>query len=149
MTTPTRRRLRVESVTLNLHALGTQPALHLGLDLLELVFRSGLEAHHQHRLRIRSTNEAPSVTVKNAYTIDSEDVVLRPKILLRFVDDPEFLVVRTIDTNLGRRDKAWNVGQQIANAFPRFGDDVEQARRAIQRVVEAVESFGEEHVTRH
>src|SRR5438874_10936331 len=103
MTTPMRRRLRVDGITSNLDAFGAHPVLHLSLDLLELLPGPRLEPHHQDRLGIRRADQSPSVAVKHAHTINRDDFVFHAEISFRFLHNREFPVVRTIDTNLGRR----------------------------------------------
>src|SRR3954469_5187021 len=149
MTTPVKSRLRVESVTSDLDALGAQPSLHLELNLVELWLGSRLESHDQNRLSIGCANEAPAISEQDAHAVYREYVVLRGEVFLRLFDDAEFLVVRTIDANLRRRDEARDIAEEIAYALARIGDDPEQTRRAVKRIVEAVEAFREKHVARH
>src|SRR5438552_1636361 len=149
MATPTRRRLRVEGITSNLHALRAEPALHLGLDLLELLFCSRLEAHDKNGLSVGCPDQSPSVPEEHAQASDGNDLILAAEVLLGLSDDAEFLGISALDPDRRRRDESRNVGQRLANGFAGVGDDVKQSRRSVKRIVESVESFGEEHVPRH
>src|ERR1700681_47240 len=100
MTTPTRRRRRC--ITSNLYAFRAEPALHLGLDPVELVLCARFEAHHYHRLGVGGANEPPAITKEHANSIDGYDLVLCAEVLLRLLDDSELLVIRTINSYLGR-----------------------------------------------
>src|ERR1700682_4145200 len=119
MTTPTRRRLRVEGITSNLYAFGAEPTLHLGLNLLQLLLRSRLEPHHEHGLSVRRPDEPPAIPEKDSGSVHGNDLVFGTEVFRGLFDNAELLVVGTIDADLGRGNEPWNVGQQIPNALPR------------------------------
>src|SRR5215210_5243003 len=147
MTTPMRRRLR--GITSNLNALRSEPALHLRLNLLELLVRARFEAHDEDGLGVRCADESPAIAEQNTYAVDSYHLVFAREIILRLFHDPELLVIRAFDPDLRRGNKARHVSEQLADCFSGVGQDVEEARSPVKRVVEAIKSFGEEHVARH
>src|SRR5438105_14855394 len=105
MTTPTRRRLRVDGVTSNLHAFGAQPAMHLRLDIFQLHSCSCLESHYRYGLCVRGANQSPAIAEENADSIDGDHVVPGGKVFPGLFDDRELPVVGAIDANLRRRDE--------------------------------------------
>src|SRR5688572_29169407 len=115
MTTPIRRRRR--DITSNLDAFRAEPALHLGLNLPELLLGAGLKAHHEDGLGIRCADQSPAVAEKDADTVDSNHLVFGAEVFGRLFDDSELLVVRALNPNLRRGDEARDVGQQFANGF--------------------------------
>src|SRR5438105_11170158 len=118
MATPTRRRLRGGSITSNLDALRAQPALHLRLDGVETLFGSCLEPHHDHGLGVRGANKSPAVAEEDAHTIDGDHLVPGGKVPGRLRDDSEFFGIWAIHANLGSRNEAGHIGEQLADAFP-------------------------------
>src|SRR3954471_2410977 len=141
MTTPAKSRLRVVAVTSDLHALGAQPVFHFRLNLVQLLLCPRLEPGYQDRLGVRCADETPPVAEQHAHAVDRDDFVFGCEIFLSLFDDAELLVVRAIDPNLGGRDEAWNVGEELAHALAGVGDDAKQARSAVQGVVESVKSL--------
>src|SRR6266699_3563163 len=149
MTTPMRRRLRVEGITSNLYAPGAEPTLHLGLNSLQLLFRSCLEAHDEHGLSVRRSDEPPAIAEEDSSAVDRDDFVFGAEVFRGFFDNAELLVVGTVNPDFRGRNEAGNVSQQIPHAFPRIGHDAKQPRRSVERVVESIKSLGEEHVPGH
>src|SRR5256885_15731676 len=64
MTTPRRRRRR--RITSNLNAFRAEPALHLRLNLVELILRAHPETHYQHRSGVRSADQSPTIAKEHA-----------------------------------------------------------------------------------
>src|SRR4030081_3098339 len=100
MRTPTRRRPR--GIISNLDAPGPEPALHLGLNPLELLSCTSLEAHHEHGPGVGCPDQSPSFPEQHADPIDRNHFIPRAEVLPGFVHDAEFPVVWTIDADLGR-----------------------------------------------
>src|SRR5712671_2174009 len=128
MTTPTRRRLRLVGVTSNLDAFGAQPALHLRLNLLQLLAGSGFESHHDHRLGVRRADQSPPVAEKDANAVNGQDLILRTKVFLRLFDNPELFVIWTIDADFRRRNETRHIGEQLPNALAGVGDNAKETR---------------------
>src|SRR6266481_6451920 len=149
MTTPMRRRLRVEGITSNLDAPGAEPTLHLGLNPLQLLFRSRLEPHDEHGLSVRCSDEPPAIAEEDSSAVDGDDFVFGAEVFRGFLDNAELLVVGAFDPDFGGGNEAGNVSQQIPDAFPRICDDAKQPRRSVERVIESIKSLGEEHVPGH
>src|SRR5450759_5681416 len=149
MTTPTRRRLRVECITSNLYALGAKPALHLGLNLLQLLIRSRFEAHHEYRLSVRRADQSPPIAKEDAHAVHRDHLVPGAEVFAGLPDNAELPVVGAIDADLWCGDEARHVGQQVPNGLPGVGNDAKQPRRAVQGVIESVIALGEEHVPGH
>src|SRR5205814_5154380 len=149
MTTPMRRRLRVDGITSNLHAFRAQPTLHLRLNGVESLFGAGLESHHDYGLGVRCADQSPAIAENDASAVNGDDLVAAGEVFRSLLDDTELPVVRAIDANLGSGDEAGHVGKELANSLPRRGDDLKQTRRSIQGIVKAVKTLREEHVTRH
>src|SRR5436190_1856728 len=131
------------------HALRTQPAFHLALDCRETLRRRRLVAGDKHWLRVRGANQSPAVAEQHAYAVHVNDIVLRAKMRDRFINDSELPLLRDFDTYLGCGYEVRNVREQLANRLPGIGQDAQQTRGAVQRVIVAVEAFTEEHVPRH
>src|ERR1700687_2245479 len=121
MTTPTRRRRR--GITSNLNALRAEPALHLRLNLLEILRCASLEPHDEHRPGVGSADQPPPIAEEHTNSIDCDDLMPGAEVPLCLLDDSEFLVVCTIDSDLGRGYKPWHIGQKIADALSRICDD--------------------------
>src|SRR4051812_29785823 len=95
------------------HALFAKPALELGPYRVELSFRPGFISRHDHRLRIRRPDQPPPVAEEDAHAVDVDDVVLRPEMLHRLVDEPELLLLVDLDANLGRRHEFRHVRKRL------------------------------------
>src|SRR5256714_1717710 len=149
MTTPMRRRLRVDGITSSLHAFRAQPTLHFRLNGVESIFCARLESHHDHGLGVRCADQSPAIAENDASAIDGDDLVAAGEVFGSFLDDTELSVVWAIDANLGSGDEARHVGKELANSLPRRGDDLKQTCCSIQGIVKAVKTLREEHVTRH
>ena len=54
---------------------GFQHLLHFGLILLQQMLVGGFEAHHQHRLRVGSAQQAPAFGKKHAHAVDVHGLV--------------------------------------------------------------------------
>src|SRR6478672_7038757 len=133
----------------NLYPVLAQPAFHLRADFLEMLAGARLEAHHQYRLSIGCANQSPAVAEQYSHAVDVDHLVLRRKIFCRLRDDAELLVVRTWNSQLGRRDEARNICEHFVNTNSGISDDSQQARGAVECVVESVVTFRKEHVTGH
>src|SRR6202140_4566058 len=140
MTTPTRRRLRVDGITSNPYALGAEPTLHLGLNLLQLLLRSRLEPHDEHGLSVRRPDETPAIAEEDSGSVHGNDLVFGAEVFRCFLDNAELLVVGAVDPDLRSGNEARNVGQQAPNPFPRVGHDAQQPRRAVEPVMQSIES---------
>src|SRR6266550_2843879 len=149
MTTPMRRRLRVKGITSNLYAPGAEPTLHLGLNPLQLLFRSRLEPHDEHGLSVRRSDEPPAIAEEDSSAVDGYDFVFGAEVFRGFFDNPELLVVGTVHPDFRGGNEPGNVSQQVPHTFPRIGDDAKQPRRSVKRVIESIKSLGEEHVPGH
>ena len=75
--------------------------------------------------------------------------MLRAEVLDRPVDDTELALFRYLDANLRRGHEIRDIAEQLAHRLSRIGEDAQQARGAVQRVVVAVETLAKEHVARH
>src|SRR5690242_5673371 len=73
----------------------------------------------------------------------------RAKMLDGLVDQPELPLLGNLDANLGCRDEIWHVREELPHCLSRIGENAQQPRRAVERVVVAVKALAEEHVSRH
>src|SRR2546423_1277996 len=144
MTTPRRRRRR--RITSNLNAFRAEPALHLRLNLVELLLRARLETHYQHRSSVRSADQSPTIAEEHANSIDGDDLIPCAEVLFGFVDDTEFLVIGTINPYLGRGYEPRDVCQKLANTLSRIRNDAQEPGRSVKSVVEPVKALRKEHV---
>src|SRR5687767_2359081 len=136
-------------VTSDGHALLPQPPFHLRLDLRETGLRAGFEAGDEDRLGVGRPDESPAVTEEHAHAVDVDDVVSTPEIRHRALDDAELDVVATVHANLRRADELRYVGEKLPDGAPGIGDDSQQPRRAVERIIVPVITVGEEHVAGH
>src|SRR5260221_342137 len=114
-----------------------------------MLLRLRLEAHHENRLRVGSAYQSPSVAEQHADTVNVDDLVLCREIFRRLGDDGELCFVRAWDTQLWCGDKLRDVSKHLVNADSTIGNDFQQARSAVERVVETIVAFGKEHVSGH
>ena len=150
---PRRRpmRSRRRGVISDRHALlrGASPSIS-DSDLLELLLGARLEAHHEERAACSTRGSGPSRRRTGpGRRRQSMTLYFAPKCFFASSTMPNFRSSGQSTRISGVETKSRNVGQHLADALPGVGDDSKQPRRAVHRVVEAVETFCEEHVTRH
>src|SRR5947208_2619206 len=136
-------------VTSDGHALPAEPAFHLGADLGQACLGACLEAGDEDGLRVGGADQSPPVAEQHANSIDVDDVVAAAEVRDRLLHERELDVVAAVDANLRRAHELGHVGEQLVHGPAGIGDDLQQPRRAIECVVEAVVAVGEEHVARH
>src|SRR5512133_2489393 len=139
-------------------ATGLRPQLalqlvHLGadelLDLDEPRLRLGLEAEHQDGLRVGGAHEPPPVGEDHADAVHRHRLVALREELLGAPDQLELLVLGAVDAQLGRAEGLRHVREQ--GRHPRVGprQQLQQAPRRVDAVVEAEPAVAEEDVTAH
>ncbi|HMO10907.1 MAG TPA: FAD-dependent oxidoreductase, partial [Actinotalea sp.] len=72
-----------------------------------------------------------------------------PDVLAHALDHVELRLVGDVDPDLGRGEGGGYVGEQLAQPAAALGDDLDQAQRRVDAVVEAEPAVGEEDVTAH
>src|SRR5688500_3224542 len=130
-------------ITSDRDSLRAQPGLHHSADLREPAGCAGLETQDEHRLRVGCADEAPPSAEEHTNPVDVDDVVRRPEMGHRALDDAELDLVGAIDANLRGRDELRNVGQQFGDALPRVGNDSQQPSGTIHRVIRSEEHTSE------
>lgn len=73
-------------------------------DLVKMCLRVGLAAKDEDRLRIRGANQAPAILEFYTSPVDRIHFVVGCKSLRDALYYIEFLIVRAIDADLGRRE---------------------------------------------
>src|SRR5438067_2692431 len=116
------RRVLIKS---DLYALLPKPSLHFPLDLREVRGGSRLEAHHYHRLRVRCTDQSPTIGKLHPHAIHRYHLVADTEMLYCALYDSELDVVGTFDTYLGSGDEPRHVGKKLFETLSGVGDDLE------------------------
>src|SRR5690349_9176546 len=145
---------RLRSMRRRLHAGvrldGTQRRHAVGLDARERLVRGALEAQHEHRRRVRRAHEAEAVVVLDAHAVDRDDLARAGelRLLLQPRDDRRRLSFGAADVELGSREARRQRVEDRARVGTR-AHDLEQPRRRVRAVVEAVPALAEEDVAAH
>src|SRR5216684_3690037 len=143
-----RRRPPPERLTQS-RRVGCQPAFDLRAVHGERFLTRRLEAHDEHRLRIRGTQQPPSFREGDAHAVERKDRILRGEILGGALDDVELLLVRAVNAQLGRGVRLRQIGQELGQWAALARDVGEQPRGGEEGVVESVPVAAEEHVAAH
>src|SRR5690348_16252872 len=84
------------ALTLDRDPLGAEPSLELLADGAQPLGGSRLEAHHEHRLRIRRAEQPPSIAEAHTRAVDIHHLVLRLEVPHRVVDHLEHDLLRDV-----------------------------------------------------
>src|SRR5215471_13604574 len=79
------------------NALRAQPPFHLALNRRQPFGVQRFIARDDHRLGIRRTDEPPAVAEQYADAVDVDDVMTRPEVFHRALDEAELELFRHID----------------------------------------------------
>src|SRR5512138_3096101 len=124
-------------------------AAHEPLDLGDPLGRLRLEPEHEERLRVGGADEPPAVREHDAHAVDRHRLVARAEELLRAAHDLELLVLGAVDAELRGRARPGDVGEQRGERRVGAGEELEQAARRVDAVVEAEPAVPEEDVAAH
>src|SRR5450755_4183470 len=122
----------------------------IGFDAAQRLGRLTLEAQHQDRRRVRCPDQSEAVAVVGAHAVDRDDLLRAGKLRLgeQTLDERLGLALGTGNVEFGGAE---TVGQGVEHRTPvrRDAEDLEQARRRISGVVEAVPALAEEDMAAH
>src|SRR5262245_2348759 len=114
-------------------ALPAQRRPHPGDDRLDrtLILRQRgralrLEPHHEHRLRVRRTEQPPALRKPDPHAVDVDDVeAFAAEVVANTVGNLELDGVRTVDADLGRAVRRRQIREQVVGRATATREDLE------------------------
>ena len=126
-----------------------QEAPDLFLDGGQVLLRVRLEAEHDHGLGVRGPDQPPAAREGGAHAVDVDDGIARRQRPADGLDDLELDLVGGVDADLRRHERLREVSHHRRKPFLRPRQDLEEAGRGVDRVVEAEPALLEEDVAAH
>src|SRR4051812_35023282 len=124
-------------------------ALDQAPDLLQLGLGLRFPAQDQKRLRVGSADEAPGAVDDHAHAVHLDGLAVLAQALFRDLDRAELLLLRKVEADLGRGVHLGHAVEHLGQLAPVARHQLEQARRRVDAVVEAVIAVLEEDVPAH
>src|SRR5512143_357876 len=128
---------------------GGHPLLDQGPDLGQPLRRPRLEAEDQERLGVGGAHQTPAVGEDHPHAVHGHRRVARGEEFLGPAHHLELPVLGAVAADLGRGEGPGDVGQQPGERALGVREELEEARRGVDAVVEAEPAVAEEDVAAH